>query len=155
MARPLTPLQRQVVPLSHEGPTNVPAVSRVRLADLEVERTNVGRHIATVQGSTLPHQRGSGARASHNEHPLRPRLIQRLGEQHTLATRVVERTIYKIALADACSYKVAAHLHILLQRIDTGVEEMRTSQPQQSIGLLTRTRRQIASHEQVLQVSHL
>jgi len=82
-------------------------------------------------------------------------LIQRLGEQHTLATRVVERTIYKIALADARSYKVAAHLHVFLQRIDTGVEEMRTSQPQQSIGLLTRTRRQIASHEQVLQVSHL
>ncbi len=174
-----------MVPLSHEGPTNVPAVSRVRLADLEVERTNVGRHIATVQGSTLPHQRGStgkkfskrqdtvtsysnygraqtfqkfalpGARASHNEHPLRPRLIQRLGEQHTLATRVVERTIYKIALADTRSYKVAAHLHILLQRIDTGVEEMRTSQPLKRIGLLPRTRRQIARHEQVLQVSHL
>ena len=31
----------------------------VRLADLEVERTNVGRHIEAVQGSTLPHKRGS------------------------------------------------------------------------------------------------
>jgi hypothetical protein len=48
-------LQRQVVPLSHEGPTNVPAVSRVRLADLEVERTNVGWHIGPVQCGTLPH----------------------------------------------------------------------------------------------------
>jgi hypothetical protein len=140
-----------VVPLSHEGPTNVTAVSRVRLADLEVERTNVGRHIGAVQCSTLPHKRGSngkiilkskdtvtsnsnygraqtfqkfalpGARASHNEHALRPRLIQRLGEQHTLATRVVERTIHKIALADARSYKVAAHLYVFLQRIDARI----------------------------------
>ena len=82
-------------------------------------------------------------------------MIQRLREQHSLATRVVERTIHKIALADARSYKVAAHLHILLQRIDTGVEEMCTSQPLKRIGLLPRTRRQIARHEQVLQVSHL
>ena len=111
--------------------------------------SNYGR-AQTFQKFALP-----GARASHNEHALRPRLIQRLGEQYSLATRVVERTIHKIALADARSYKVAAHLHVLLQRIDTGVEEMRTSQPQKSIGLLTRTRRQIAGHEQVLQVSNL
>ena len=111
--------------------------------------SNYGR-AQTFQKFALP-----GARASHNEHALRPRMIKRLREQHSLATRVVERTIHKIALADARSYKVAAHLHVFLQRIDTGVEEMRTSQPQQSIGLLTRTRRQIASHEQVLQVSHL
>jgi len=111
--------------------------------------SNYGR-AQTFQKFALP-----GARASHNEHALRPRLIQRLGEQYSLATRVVERTIHKIALADARSYKVAAHLHVLLQRIDTGVEEMRTSQPQKSIGLLTRTRRQIAGQEQVLQVSHL
>ena len=75
-----------------------------------------------------------GARVSHNEHALRPRLIQRLGEKKTLATRVVERTIHKITLADTRSYKVVAHLHVLVQRIDTWVGEMRTLQTQKNIG---------------------
>ena len=48
-------LQRRVVPFSDEGPTDVPAITRVRLTKLDVEGAHVWRYIAWSKAGALPH----------------------------------------------------------------------------------------------------